>query len=34
MKQDHDLVETVHDNDSGIKIGIKTHIDLEKTFDV
>lgn len=33
MKQDHDFVETVHDNDSVIKIGIKTNKDLEKTFD-
>jgi len=31
MKQDNDFVETVHDNDSVIKIGIKAH--KEKTFD-
>ena len=33
MRQDHEFVETVQDNDSVIKIGLKTNKDLEKTFD-
>ena len=34
MRQDHDFVETVHDNDSVIKMGLKTNKDLDPTSDV
>ena len=33
LKQDHDFVETVQDNDSVIKIGLKTNKDLDRVFD-
>lgn len=32
MRQDHDFAETVQDNDSVTKIGLKNH--LEKSFDI